>query len=106
VRSSFNADLVAGAKRVVLVSCFTLTPPPGVTDGPMLHLYEDCAAELATITGAGGTLTIIEPSLEFSQLTAFGLQLMNTTLVPQAMEEGQQHAVTVAPQLDDWQPRA
>jgi NTE family protein len=60
VRSSLNADLAAGARSVIVVSCFSLTPPDGI-DAHLRHLYDDLARELDTITAAGGSLDVIEP---------------------------------------------
>jgi NTE family protein len=101
VRSSLNADLAAGARFVIVVSCFSLTPPDGI-DAHLRHLYKDLARELDTITVAGGSLEIIEPGPEFLNLSGYGSRLMDTSLVPEAVQAGRRQARTESTRLGSW----
>jgi NTE family protein len=94
VRSSLNADLAAGARSVLVVSCFSLTPPD-VVDVNRRHQYEDLSQELDTITAAGGLLEIIEPGPEF-------LRLMETNLMPEAVQIGRRQAMIESARLGSW----
>jgi NTE family protein len=101
VRSSLNADLAAGARFVIVVSCFSLTPPDGI-DAHLRHLYKDLARELDTITVAGGSLEIIEPGPEFLNLSGYGSRLLDTSLVPEAVQAGRRQARTESTRLGSW----
>ncbi len=101
VRSSLNADLAAGARSVLVVSCFSLTPPDGV-DANRRHRYEDLSQELDTITAAGGALEIIEPGPEFLRLSGYGSRLMETNLMPEAVQTGRRHAMIESARLGSW----
>jgi NTE family protein len=101
VRSSLNADLAAGARFVIVVSCFSLTPPDGI-DAHLRHLYKDLARELDTITVAGGSLEIIEPGPEFLNLSGYGSRLIDTSLVPEAVQVGRRQARTESTRLGSW----
>lgn len=101
VRSLLNADLAAGARSVLVVSCFSLTPPDGV-DANRRHLYEDLSQELDTIPAAGGSLEIIEPGAEFLRLSGYGSRLMEMNLMPEALQTGRRQAVIEAARLGSW----
>jgi NTE family protein len=101
VSSSLNADLAAGARFVIVVSCFSLTPPDGV-DANLRHLYEDLSQELDAITAAGGSLEIIEPGPEFLRLSGYGSRLMDTNLVPEAVQTGRRQAMIESARLGSW----
>lgn len=101
VRSSLNADLAAGARSVLVVSCFSLTPPDGI-DANRRQRYEDLSQELDTITAAGGSLEIIEPGEDFFRLSGGGLRLMETNLMPEALQAGRRQAMMEAARLGLW----
>src|SRR6266700_2124172 len=101
VRSSLNADLAAGARSVLVVSCFSLTPPDGV-DANLRHRYEDFSQELDTIRAAGGSLEIIEPGPEFLRLSGYGSRLIETNLMPEAVQTGRRQAMIESARLGSW----
>jgi NTE family protein len=101
VRSSLNADLAAGARSVIVVSCFSLTPPDGI-DAHLRHLYDDLARELDTITAAGGSLDVIEPGPEFLNLSGHGSRLMDMSLVSEAVQAGRRQARAESTRLGSW----
>lgn len=101
VRSSLNADLAAGARSVLVISCFSLTPPDGV-DVNRRHRYEDLSQELDTITAAGGLLEIIEPGPEFLHLSGYGRRLMEINLMPEAVQVGRRQAMIESARLGSW----
>jgi len=98
VRSMINADLAAGARVVIAVSCFPLTAPDGV--GPDL-----VRRELATITEAGGVLETLEPGPEFLRLSGHGSRLLDASLAPEAIEVGCCQARAEATRLGLWMRR-
>ncbi|WP_328605783.1 patatin-like phospholipase family protein [Amycolatopsis sp. NBC_00345] len=100
-RSSLNADLVAGARSVIVVSCTALTPPEGL-DPALAAPYEDQAAELDAIRAAGGSLAVIEPGPEFLALSGHGTRLMDMGLIPEAFQVGREQGAKEAPRLDSW----
>lgn len=98
VRSMLNADLVAGARGVIAVSCFPLAPPDGVGTDLILR-------ELDTITEAGGGLEILEPGPEFLRLSGHGRRLLDASLVPEAVEAGRRQAIAESTRLGPWMRR-
>jgi NTE family protein len=88
MRSMLNADLVAGARSAVVVSCFSLA-----------LLGERLTRELDTITDAGGTRTIVEPGAELLALTDNGARMLDPTLIPDALQVGLRQAAIEAPRL-------
>ena len=90
VRSMLNADVAAGARAVVVVSCFSLR-----TRSERLN------RELDTITDAGGTRTIIEPAPQFLALNPNGTRMLDATLIPDALRIGLRQAHTEVGRLTD-----
>lgn len=101
VRSSLNADLAAGARSVLVVSCVSLMPPDGV-NANRWQRYEALSQELATIPAAGGSLDIIEPGEEFLRLSGEGFRLMEMNLIPEAVQTGRRQAMVEAARLGSW----
>ena len=95
------ADLVAGARSVLVVSCSSLTPPDG-GDANLRHRYEDLSQELDTIRAAGGSLEIIEPGPEFLRLSGYSTRLMDINLIPEAVQIGRRQAMIEAARLGSW----
>ena len=91
VRGMLNADLAAGARTVVAISCFTLAARG-----------EGVAAEFDAITSAGGALTTVEPSQELLDLTDGGLRMLDLTRQPAALRAGRNQAPAEAARLADW----
>jgi NTE family protein len=105
VLSGLNADLAAGARLVLVVSCFSLTPPADA-DANLQRWYEGFSQELDAITAAGGSLDIIEPGQEFLRLSGDGNHLMNMNLIPEAVQVGRQQAMSEAARLRSWSEQA
>ena len=101
VRSWLNADLAAGARFVLVVSCFSLTPPADA-DANQQRWYEGFSQELDAITAAGGSLEIIEPGPEFLRLSGDGNHLMKSNLIPEAVQVGRRQAMIEAARLRSW----
>lgn len=91
MRSMLNADVAAGARSVVVVSCFSLRARGARLD-----------RELDTITDAGGTQTIIEPAQGLLDLNPDGTLMLDATLIPEALRIGLRQAHAEADRLAEW----
>jgi NTE family protein len=88
VRSMLNADLAAGARSVIVVSCFPITERDDIAQ-----------REFDAITSAGGSLTIIDPGTEIRELTGNGARMLDLTLIPGALQIGRRQADIEAARL-------
>jgi NTE family protein len=88
VRSMLNADLAAGARSVIVVSCFSLAARS-----------DALTREFDAVTAAGGSLTIVEPGQEQLNLSGNGAGMLDITLIPDALEASRRQAKTEATRL-------
>jgi NTE family protein len=99
VRSSLNADLAIGNEAVVVVSVTVLAVPAGVSDPFFEQAVARLADELDALRAADARLGVIEPAQEFLDISGWGLELMNSSRVPAAMEAGVRQGEQEAPRL-------
>jgi NTE family protein len=88
VRSMLNADVAAGHARVIVVSCFALTVPRGMSSPHRETLNAALERELAAIRTSGSVLQVITPSGEFLDLTAGGTRMLDPAVVRDAYQAG------------------
>ncbi|MFI5729280.1 patatin-like phospholipase family protein [Kribbella sp. NPDC051587] len=86
VRSSLNVDAVAGADRVLIISCHP------VREGAL-------AAEIEAFRRLGGTVEVVAPSNEFVELTGGGRGLLDPELEAPAFELGRRQWETEAARI-------
>lgn len=105
VRSMLNADLAAGFTRVIVVSCFTLTLPDGISNAHLETLNAALESELAAIRSSGSALKVVTPNDEFLDLTTGGTSMLDPALVHDAYRVGVRQAEAAADQLGViWNP--
>ncbi len=98
MRTPLNADLAAGHDAVIIVSCLPLSLPEGMSDPMFDNISGQIEAELAIVRD-GGALEVVEPSLEFLEVSGFGANLMNPAVTPAAYQAGLNQAAVEAPRL-------
>jgi NTE family protein len=77
MRTALNSDLAAGHDRVVAVSCFVLSLPPGMSDPMFDAMAAPIEAEFDTLRSSGANLEVIVPGEEFLEVSGWGLNLMD-----------------------------
>jgi len=87
MRSGLNADLPAGADKVLVVAV-TATPPEDADLPFLVRLRQQREAELRALTDAGSKTVVIEPDAAFTELTGGGLFLMDASRAPAAYDVG------------------
>jgi len=88
VRSMLNADLAAGHTAVIVVSCFALSLPDGVSDPNVEALNTMLESEFATVRASGSVLDVVTPSAEFLGLTRWGTKMLDPALVSSTYQLG------------------
>jgi len=87
-RSSLNADLAIGHDRVVVISVNGLSPPDQAGDPVSEVVMRGLTTELADLRSSGSQVEIIEPNLEFLEVSDGGASVMDFTKPMQAYEIG------------------
>ena len=98
VRSMLNADLAAGCRAVIVVSCFDLSTGPTVSTAIRAR-NQALQAEIAALRASGATVEVVAPDAAFNALTQQGTQMLNSALVPQAYEVGLRQAAAESGRL-------
>jgi NTE family protein len=105
MRTPLNADAAVGHDVVIVVSCFALSLPEGMSDPTFDALVAQVEAELTRLRTAGASLDIIAPGQEFLDLSGWGLNLMDPTLARDAFDVGVRQAALEAERLREvWKP--
>jgi NTE family protein len=105
MRTPLNADAAVGHDVVIVVSCFALALPEGMSDPMFDALSAQVEAELDRLRTAGAALDIIAPGQEFLDLSGWGLNLMDPTLAQDAFDVGVRQAALEAERLRElWKP--
>jgi NTE family protein len=105
MRTPLNADVAIGHDVVVAVSCFILALPEGMSDPTFEALSAQTEAEFAAVRASGATLEVIAPGPEFLEVSGWGLNLMDPSLVQAAYESGVTQAAVEAQRLRAaWKP--
>jgi NTE family protein len=99
VRSMLNADLAVGHALVIVVSCFALTLPHGLSNAHLETLNAALESELATIRKSGSVLEVVTPNDEFLALTTGGTNMLDPGLARDAYRAGLQQSETAADRL-------
>jgi NTE family protein len=98
MRSMLNADLAAGYRRVVVVSCFALGEP-GAANGPGMPPNRALRAEIESLRAGGSTVAVVTPSTAFLALTGNGTRMLDNSLVPEAYQVGKGQALDDGPRI-------
>jgi NTE family protein len=105
MRTPLNADLAAGHDAAVVVSCFPLSLPEGLSDPMFEALVAQMQSELDSVRRSGARVGVVAPGEEFLDISGWGLHLMDASRSPAAFEAGRRQAVSEAPQLGPvWAP--
>jgi NTE family protein len=96
VRSATNADLAAGSERVLI---FSLMNPEKMI-GPAAPFADGYRRELATLEASGAAVEAVYPDDEAAAV--MGLNVMDPSLVPPAIEAGQRQGRAEAKRLRDF----
>lgn len=105
MRTPLNADAAVGHDVVIVVSCFPLALPEGMSDPMFDALAAQVEAELARLRTAGAAVEIIAPGEEFLDISGWGLNLMDPTLAQAAYDAGVRQAAVEAERLREaWKP--
>jgi NTE family protein len=96
VRTASNADLAAGAERVLILSLMN----PEKMVGPAAPFGDGYRRELATLADAGATVEAIYPDDEAAAV--MGINVMDPSLVLPAIEAGQRQGKAEADRLADF----
>jgi NTE family protein len=99
MRSPLNADVASGHDAVIVVSCFLLALPEGVSDPTLDAINAQIEADFAALRAGGATLEVIAPGPEFLEISGWGLNLMDPSLVGAAYEAGVRQAAVEAENL-------
>ncbi len=99
MRTPLNADTAVGHEIVVVVSCFALSLPEGMSDPAFDALSAQVDDELERLRSAGASLEVIAPGEEFLDLSGWGLNLMDPTLTAAAFDVGVRQAALEAERL-------
>jgi NTE family protein len=98
MRTALNADLAAGHDAVIVVSCFALALPDGMSDPIFDAMLAQVDAELE-ILRRGGTVEVIAPGEEFLAVSGWGLNLMDPGRAAAAYDAGVRQAAVEAERL-------
>jgi NTE family protein len=105
MRTALNADVATGHDTVVVVSCFTLTLPEGMSDPTFDAMSAQVEAELTLLRTDGAEVAVIAPGDEFLDLSGWGLNLMNPALAQDAYDVGVRQAAVEAERIRAvWKP--
>jgi len=105
MRTALNADVAAGHDVVVAVSCFALTLPEGLSDPAFDAMVAQVEAELDLVRARGGAVDLVVPGPEFLEISGWGLNLMDPSLVRAAYDAGVRQAAVEAERLRAvWKP--
>ena len=85
VRSMLNADLAKGAERVVVISCFDLSPSLRASE-PVKVLNVALNEEIEQLRAQGSSVELITPDKEFLVLSEYGAKMFDASRVPAAYE--------------------
>jgi NTE family protein len=88
LRSVLNVDLASGHDRVLVVSALMLSLPDGVSNPIFDALIGRLADEIATLRASGAAVELIEPNLEFLELSGWGTLLMDFDRAAEAYDAG------------------
>ncbi len=99
MRTALNADVATGHDAVIAVSCFTLALPEGMSDPAFDAMLTQMEAELDVLRDGGTALEVVAPGAEFLDISGWGLNLMDPTLVDAAYQCGLRQAALEAERL-------
>lgn len=99
MRTPLNADLAAGHSAAIVVSCFPLALPAGLSDPMFDAMSSQIEAELATVRDSGAALEVVAPGAEFLDISGWGANLMDPGRAAAAYEAGQRQAAAEADRL-------
>jgi NTE family protein len=100
--SSLNTALAAGHDVALVVIVLAYMLPPGLSEPRIEHLAARQQAELDELAGAGTKVECVRPDQELLDLTAWGLELMDTGRAATAFEVGRRRGRREAERLLDF----
>lgn len=92
LRTPLNADLAAGHERAVVISCFPLSLPEGVSDPTYAAWVASQETELNAVRERGEAVEVIVPGEEFLAISGGGANLMDTGRAGDAYAAGVRQA--------------
>jgi NTE family protein len=105
MRTPLNADAAVGHDVAVVVSCFPLALPEGMSDPLFDALSAQVEAELTRLRTAGAAVEIVAPGEEFLEISGWGLNLMDPSLTRRAYDAVVRQAAVEAERLREaWKP--
>ena len=88
MRDPLNARLAAGHDVVIVVSCWALELPEDIVDSSSEARDTAAGADFAHLRANGSKVHLVQPSVGYLQLSAFGANIMDVSLVPAAFRAG------------------
>lgn len=87
-RDSLNADLAIGHDAVVAVSCMALEPPEGAMPDLLAGHIPGISQRIDDLRASGSAVAVLEPSVEFGELSGWGRHLMDVSRTNAAFDAG------------------
>jgi NTE family protein len=87
-RDALNADLALGHDVVIAVSCMTLDPSAHAVPELLAGLVPGTQQRIDELRAGDGAVAIVEPAVEFGELSGWGRNLMDTNRIADAFAAG------------------